>query len=201
MGFLTTESEEYEVEFIEMPNANMTSKISKSRLGLVDAPYDMFAIPYGRIMITEKATSQIPLGITNAEAALNIALRIPAQTATELYDIQLLPYCPCPEYMVYDNVLVLDGLQENIHYNLVSTEQSIQSIILWCSISSRTFTIKHDYFVKEPKVENECDMWRIVSPNYQGMFEFSAAKNGGINGFTVDYTYKPYNPYIHVAPV
>lgn len=72
---------------------------------------------------------------------------------------------------------------------------------MWCSASSRTFTIDYNYFIKEPKIENECDMWRIVSPNYQGMFDFSAAKNGGINGFTVDYTYKPYNPYIHIAPV
>ena len=44
-------------------------------------------------------------------------------------------------------------------------------------------------------------MWRLTSPNYQGIFEFSAAKNGGINNFIVDYTYKPYNPYIHISPV
>lgn len=202
MGFLSTKSEEYEIEFVELPNANLTSKISKSRLGLVDAPYDMFAIPYGKVMIAETATSQIPLGITNAEAALNIAQDIArTETGLKLYDMQLLPYCPCPEYMAYSNVLILEGLQENVNYNLVSTEQSIQSIILWCATSSRTFTIDYDYFVEEPKVENECDTWRIVSPNYQGMFEFSAAKNGGINGFTVDYTYKPYNPYVHIAPV
>lgn len=200
MGDVSYTTTKYRMSFVEMPNANLASKISKSRKGLVDAPYDMFAIPYGRIMIAEKATSLIPLGITNAEAALNIAQDIPRELGSKLYDIQLLPYCPCPEYL-YNDTLILEGLTEDVHYNKVATFQSLQSIILWCTTSSRTFKINHNYFVREPKIENECDMWRIVSPNYQGMFEFSAAKNGGINGFTVDYTYKPYNPYIHVAPV
>ena len=50
------------------------------------------------------------------------------------------------------------------------------------------------------KLDNECNMYRIVSPNYQGQFEFSLAKNSGVNFFNVDCTYKPYNPYIHVNP-
>lgn len=51
------------------------------------------------------------------------------------------------------------------------------------------------------KVSNDCDMYRLVSPNYNGQFEFSLAKNGGtINKFNVDYTYKPLNPYIHINP-
>lgn len=50
------------------------------------------------------------------------------------------------------------------------------------------------------KVNNECDTYRLVSPNYNGQFEFSLAKNGDISYFNVDCTYKPFNPYIHVNP-
>lgn len=50
------------------------------------------------------------------------------------------------------------------------------------------------------KVNNECDTYRLVSPNYNGQFEFSLAKNGDINYFNIDCTYKPFNPYIHVNP-
>lgn len=50
------------------------------------------------------------------------------------------------------------------------------------------------------KVDNECKLYRLVSPNYIGEFEFSVAKNGGVERFNVDCTYKPYNPYIHVNP-
>lgn len=50
------------------------------------------------------------------------------------------------------------------------------------------------------KINNECNLYRLVSPNYQGEFEFSPIKNGGVDRFNVDCTYKPYNPYIHVNP-
>lgn len=50
------------------------------------------------------------------------------------------------------------------------------------------------------KIDNECNLYRLVSPNYQGDFEFSPSKNGGVDRFNVDCTYKPFNPYIHVNP-
>ena len=40
----------------------------------------------------------------------------------------------------------------------------------------------------------------MCSPNYNGVFEFSPAKNDGVNFFNVDCTYLPYNPYIHINP-
>jgi outer membrane lipoprotein SlyB len=43
-------------------------------------------------------------------------------------------------------------------------------------------------------------MYRLCSPNYNGVFEFNAAKNYGVSSFNVDITYKPYNPYIHLNP-
>lgn len=52
------------------------------------------------------------------------------------------------------------------------------------------------------KVSNECDLYRLVSPNYNGQFEWSIAKNGGYESiFDIDCTYKPFQPYIHVVPV
>ena len=41
----------------------------------------------------------------------------------------------------------------------------------------------------------------MVSPNYNGQFEFNLAKNDGLEGYTVDYTYLPHRPYIRVAPI
>lgn len=49
---------------------------------------------------------------------------------------------------------------------------------------------------------NECCSWRLTSSNYNGTWEFNVAKNGGsVEGFRIDYTYRPYSPYIHVAPL
>ena len=58
-------------------------------------------------------------------------------------------------------------------------------------------TISDSYSLK---ISNECEIYKLVSPNYQGEFEFSVAKNYGVERFNVDCTYKPYNPYIHVNP-
>lgn len=53
----------------------------------------------------------------------------------------------------------------------------------------------------EMKVESQCNKYRICSPNYQGSFDFNVAKNGGsVSNFIADCTYKPYTPYIKVAP-
>ena len=51
------------------------------------------------------------------------------------------------------------------------------------------------------KMDNECSLYRLCSPNYNGLFEFSVAKNGGsVDFFNVDITLKPINPYIHINP-
>ena len=50
------------------------------------------------------------------------------------------------------------------------------------------------------KLANECDLLRLVSQNYSAIFEFSAAKSGGVDGFLADCTYKPWSPYIHIMP-
>lgn len=50
------------------------------------------------------------------------------------------------------------------------------------------------------KLSNELDLYRICSPNYNGIFEYSNAKNNGTTKFNVDITLRPYNPYIHVNP-
>lgn len=50
------------------------------------------------------------------------------------------------------------------------------------------------------KLWNELYMYRLCSPNYSGVFEFSAAKMNGVQWINVDCTYKPFSPYIHLNP-
>ena len=77
-------------------------------------------------------------------------------------------------------------------------------IIFYCQKSNWNFAIPYNLFPHDLdpdlKIVNECDMFRLCSPNYQGQFEFNLAKMGGITYFNVDFTYKPYNPYIHINP-
>lgn len=64
-----------------------------------------------------------------------------------------------------------------------------------------TRTLYNNSETEDIKVANECDMYRLVSPNYNGIFEFNLMKNNKrVNSFNVDCQYKPFNPYIHVNP-
>ena len=70
--------------------------------------------------------------------------------------------------------------------------------------SSDTFTavINQQLTLKDSvKIESQCNKYRICSPNYQGSFDFNVARNGGsVAYFIAECTYKPYTPYIKVAP-
>lgn len=47
---------------------------------------------------------------------------------------------------------------------------------------------------------NDTQFIRLNSPNYNGSYDFNVAKNEGVDYFTVNFTYKPYTPFIHIAP-
>lgn len=92
--------------------------------------------------------------------------------------------------------------------DIKNAEDNVIGKVFWCRTSTFTFNIDKfgDDFISDickvtnPKIQNETEMWRLVSPNYNGQFEFSVAKNGGVTFFNVDCNYKPFSPYIHINP-
>ena len=123
--------------------------------------------------------------------------------STLVYDFQLLPYCPIAYSRSWERVanepyyIRLEGDNpENGHYTPIDNK----CVIFEVAEPSFTFNIYQSIEVKDPKVENQLDSYRLCSPNYAAIFEFNAAKNGGVQYFNVDCTYKPYTPYIHVNP-
>lgn len=87
-------------------------------------------------------------------------------------------------------------------YYYYSPETTNCGIIFY--VPSATFSTIIDRQINSSlskKIVSNCKMWRLVSPNYQGAFEFNIAKNGGsVAFFNVFCTYKPYTPIIKVAP-
>lgn len=92
--------------------------------------------------------------------------------------------------------------------DITNSQDNVVGKVFWCRTSTFTFNIDKfgDDFISDickvtnPKIQNETEMWRLVSPNYNGQFEFSVAKNGGVTFFNVDCNYKPFSPYIHINP-
>ena len=178
---------------------NINCKLSNSseRNHLVDAPYDMFCVPYNEDF-------QIKIGsetINNKRfAAINTAVAIGAKLGSDtVYDIQLLPYCPMR------NAITEDGHFDvtNIPHDIVKApglSGTKYSVIIWCDRSNFTFDIEHTINVTNKKESNCLELYRLCAPNYGSAFDFSPAKNNGITKFNIDASYKPFNPYIHVNP-
>ena len=88
----------------------------------------------------------------------------------------------------------------NIQYSY--SGDSKVGILFYCPNASFQTILDYSLEIKDSmKIDSQCDMYRLVSPNYQGTFEFNVAKNGGsVNFFTAYCTYKPYTPFIKVVP-
>lgn len=178
---------------------------------LDDSPYDMFCMPYmdGKLVrgeTTLELTKQQQLQIGSGLNCNDI-----------IYDIQLLPYCPISNLIIDEGSITIPSTvnTSDILYKANDDDKGIVvSVIMWAQQSEGTITIRapQEVAAKELlahrrttalgyKTTNELDMWRLCSPNYNGVFEFNYAKNKGVSYYRVDYAYKPYTPYIHVSPL
>lgn len=183
-----------------------TVGIRSLRPGLTDAPYDMFCMPYidGTLTFTG-ALETTTVNITK-EMSIAIAQSIALELGSaNIYDLQLLPYCPLPGFTKTETGITVEAFRHL--QNLVATQikpYSYHQCLFWCQQSHGTKNIVIDDMPSytNRKIANQCDMYRLVAPNYQGQFEFNLAQNDTptLPLFNVDYTYMPYNPYIHVNP-
>ena len=269
----------------------LDAQISSGRNTTGDQEYDIFAIP-----LNVKIYNSGNHFETIEDYSRRIASAIGIQQDAKIYDLQLLPYCPVPEFISGDNSLDITDLTEHenfdyIYKNISDVEEAIISsiectithisgddysvtvsktlpnvtagetaiiaevlflplpptstmdnlsysvsgdvltlscefhgpspvnfligvrylypkdntpcgMIFYASSSSFSAIIDEEISVdKSKKIISNCYTWRLISPNYQGAFEFNIAKNGGtVKSFNVFCTYKPFTPVIKVAP-
>ena len=185
----------------------ITIPFSNSGRALDDAPSYMVAMPVGCDIIV--GNNRI---VSEPNVVYGLAQQMGRALGSELYDIQLLPYCPVPNAITRLNELNIKDLKINDDYvTITDGNNNIKSVLFYCTHSSFTNTVKlttdQIYTIQrilknyDVKVQNECDKWRLCSPGYNSTYDFSIAKNGGFNGFNIQCTYKPYNPLIAVNPV
>ena len=177
-------------------SANVVISTPENRYHLEDQPYDMFCMPYSDSLKIYQ--NGVELTTASSSLAINLATQIGASTGSgNVYDIQLLPYCPVRYCIMDDNTFDVKGSK----FDLIKTaDGKTVGVLLWATKSSFTLNIYRNIASLNPKIENLVDKWRLCSPNFNGQFEFSPAMNGGVDYFNVDCTYKPFNPYIHVNP-
>lgn len=211
-----TDVTRYYLELVDITqniSAKFTFDTTKQRLA--DAPYYMVCMPYGdfTLHITEEGTTyNLP---QTKEFAMDLMNSFVFNGQQWIYDYQLLPYCPINGLSASVDEYGSDIYVDNY------TPASIMKVMDGVGLKSIVFLAKYskfstqinmankpayNYLTKvetdsvERKVKNECDLVRISSPNGSNSFDFSPQMNDGFDYIQVDCTYKPYSPYIHVAP-
>lgn len=186
------------LDLTEIEDHNVSVEITGSRFVLNDAPYTMFAMPYGAVDFKQGLSTFT----SDPEASIAIArtISIELKSSGALYDLQLLPYCPRQDMIDVDFIDLRGGTKSKDYELIKDSDDNVKSFMIFSKNSSFTFDIEEEITISEKKLQNQTDMWRICSPNYNGVFEFNAAKNNGVDYFNVDCTYRPFNPYIHINP-
>lgn len=108
------------------------------------------------------------------------------------YDIQIVPYCPVDKF---------DLNSENVVFCTRNRAKLALAIQLQRATFSANLEIEKISYRDNPKKSNELDLYRIVSPNGVGEYEWSPAKNRvSPRNFEIDCTLIPYHPYIKINP-
>ncbi len=185
----------YQLTLSEYVDGSYNVAIPANQNILNDAPYHMFCMPYGKCEIYLNGIKTI----TNADINISIAQALNTKYGeTFIKDVQLLPYCPVRDWINTDGSITIPSVENN--YTPITRSTDTVGYILFPTRSSFTFNIKKQLTVSDVKLENECDLYRLSSPNGNGGFDFNLAKNGGLEFINVDCTYMPFNPFIHLSP-
>lgn len=184
-----------------------------------DTPYYILAIPKYNVEISYE-DSYGCLQEYN-EALVKSIINKYGTGGSELVDVQLLPYFPYEPKMKiigqsteYTCILNIDeeineGNFTASQFALFGTPKTKSCcVIFYIDSSSFTFDItsirpvieRTSNLALNKKISNEVDLYRLCSPNYNGIFEYSNAKNNGTTKFNIDCTLRPVNPYLHINP-
>lgn len=186
------------IDFHEITVVPINYDIKYDAVYTKDAPYEILAAPLNNVTFTVPKEGG---GSKEFNHDGNIAKQVFQEIINKYhaagfaYDLQIVPYCP---------INSTDITLQTISYFIDSTSEESVSCCIYLQTSTFTQTltapeipIRSDY-----KMSNELDLYRVVSPNGVGEFEFSPSKNGGnVEFYEVDCTLIPYNPYIKINPL
>lgn len=184
-----------------------------NRLHCKDAPFDMFVIPLADDVSVVNGVNPLETEVsTNSAGYLALSQSLAQQLGSNLYDLQLLPFCPVTGLNFYtqDGKKYIDLNTGNTQRYTFATDTNYKNYmpLIWCTASSgnlTTTTYCGPKGYRNRKVDNECKMYRLVAGNYSATFEYNPEKfmtdaTGAFTGLNVDFTYLPYQPFIRIAP-
>ena len=105
---------EYTITYEQIfSKATVTISDPDNRYHLEDQPYDMFCIPYSEDLQIYKNGAELVKA--NKSIAVNMATQIAAATGSaNVYDVQLLPYCPARYCILKDGTFDIQNAKVDI---------------------------------------------------------------------------------------
>lgn len=187
-----TDMYEYKLSYTQVEyESTYKYTINPTQSITVDAPYEIFAAPYYDMQIT--ISNGVVVNHTG-RLAMNwfqdIVSKYSGVGAT--YDIQLVPYAP----------IDTTNWTDQVTFTLKNTSNDNVAVGVFLQRASFNAELPVTLDIEsDNKIASETTLYRLVSPNGVGDYEFSPNKNGGLTSIHVDCTLKPHNPYIQVHPV
>lgn len=199
------------VEWERIGNESYNVTIDPTKMiQTVNESYNVFAIPVlERSQYFELTQDAGGTGGSFTVGSYNSAFAIAEELLQEegvAIDLQLLPFCPLPRSMISGTTIKLKASEYGVVWkDIYLPNNNPANVIFFLDRTDFSFQIPftdtNDYSTPEKVKEiNQLRKYRICAGDYSSAFEFNPAKNGGISFFEVDCKYKPFAPYIHVAP-
>lgn len=192
----------------------VNAKISGTKIHTDDASYDIAVIPYYYNYKTFKDIEVIkPDGTTFTSSSyyvLCVLEKLIQQLDANCYDVQLLPYCPLASTLITNSGQIdlrqLANSVENRGFNYMDLGGTACGVVIYVDTASFQCDLHAEGNVQiktnlTKKESSNLQLFRFVSPNYQGTFDFNIGKNNNvIENIKAYCTYKPYTPYLRIAP-
>ena len=166
-----------------------------NRNHLIDAPYDMFVFPYSDdYSYTVNSTSYL----ASKNMAINLAQSICESSGSEVYDIQIVPYCPFSieqgDWSLFNYQAIYNSSDQVIGYYFWSDRGS-KSITVAENRSELTLSTNPSY-----KEITQLNKYILCSPDKNAQWEFNPAMNHGITNWIISYEYRPFSSYLKIEP-
>lgn len=207
--FITYSAPAYNIIFNIIKPGAASFNLPAGRATTLDTVYDVFMMPAGDYYLYD--------GQNNIECSGELSMRFAAAIGQHpdkvIFDVQLLPYGPVLDEDITNSpdtdkkTISVAGKTRDVDYTFITYEGATLGLVLFLSDKDfqkklyKSFnTLQKATNAIEKKVNNECNMMRLVSPNYDGYFEYNTEKIGDPRYYNVYCTLKPYQPYICVSP-
>lgn len=166
-----------------------------NRNHLIDAPYDMFVFPYSDdYSYTVNSTSYL----ASKNMAINLAQSICESSGSEVYDIQIVPYCPFSieqgDWSLFNYQAIYNSSDQVIGYYFWS-DRSSKSISVAENRPELTLSTNPSY-----KEITQLNKYILCSPDKNTQWEFNPAMNHGITNWIISYEYRPFSSYLKIEP-